>query len=231
MMTWIMLFYDALEDYKLLSNEQFGRLIRAALLFAQDGTEPTFTGPEAYLWPGLKNRLLRDKESYAEKCQKNAENIRKRWNRKGKNPEQDGEPPPDQYDGIRSNTNVYESYQNKDKDKDEVKDKDESEVKSESNALEQLRADGYTNTEIDRALSRIPEGREIWNLRAYLKKAIDEERREKRDGKHVTAHNYAQRDYSGEQEEAMQRMIDEYNKQKEEAKNGEREEEGDGRRE
>ena len=127
MMTWIMLYYDALEDYKLLSDEQFGKLIREALRFAQDGTETELSAPEAYLWPGLRNRLIRDKESYEEKCRQNAENIRKRWNRENRdaesgdaeNAEPVEEPPPGAYERIRPNTNVYESYEEKEEGKEE----------------------------------------------------------------------------------------------------------------
>ena len=209
LMSWIMLFYDALEDYQLLTDEQFGKLIRAALLFAQKGTEPTFDGPEAYLWPGLRNRLIRDKESYEEKCRQNAENVRKRWSKEGKN----ADPHTAVYGRIPSHTNGYESYEDKEEVKDKEEIKEESKVKSESesenNAREALRTDGYTDDEIDQALSRIPEGSRIRNLRAYLRKAIDEERR---NGKRVPAQRYEQRDYSGEQEEAMQRMINDMEK-------------------
>ena len=205
MMSWIMVYYDALKEYRLLSDEQFGRLIRAALSFAQDGTEPTFDGPEAYLWPGLENRLIRDKESYAEKCRQNAENIRKRWNRDGKHAETEGEPPPGEYGRIRPNTNVYESYEEKEEVKEEVEKESKIKVESESeiNAREKLRAEGYSEAEIDQAFSRIPKGRTIRNLAAYIKKAIEEER----NGKRVPAQEYQQRSYDGEQEKAMARMI------------------------
>lgn len=217
MMTWIMLYYDALTDYSLLTDEQFGRLIRAGLLFAKTGEETKLSEPEAYLWPGLRSRLLRDKDSYEDKCRKNAENINKRWEQQREpETEPEEEKPPDGYERIRSNTNVYESYEEKEEVKVESEEnekkyykvKSESEVKSEENARRRLRAEGYSDGEIDRAISRIPEGQYIRSMRAYLKKAIDEERREKIIGKRVPAQMYSQRDYSGEDERAMQRMME-----------------------
>ena len=239
MMKWIMLYYDALEECKLLTDEQFGRLVREALHFAKTGQETELSAPEAYLWPGLKNRLIRDKESYEDKCRKNAENINKRWEQQ-REPEaepeepepENPEPPPDGYERIRPNTNVYESYEEKEEVKEEskiesekneknyYKIKSESEIKSENNARRKLRAEGYSDGEIDGALSRIPEGSQIRSLRAYLKKAIDEERREKRIGKRVPAQEYSQRDYSGEQERAFQRMMEEIERDKQEQDQG-----------
>ena len=203
-MTWLMLYYDALEDYALLTDDQFGRLIRAALHFAKTGEEKELNAPESYIWPVLRNRLIRDKERYEEKCRKNAENINKRW-------EQQREPgnskPPGGYERIRTDTNVYDSYEEKVKVESERENEIEYQIKSEATARVKLNAKGYTDSEIDRALSRIPGGEHIRNLTAYLKKAIDEERREKIIGKPVPAQNYTQRDYSGETDAAMDRMM------------------------
>ena len=237
MMTWIMLYYDALKDYKLLSDEQFGRLIRAALSFAQDGAEPELSAPEAYLWPSLQNRLIRDKESYAEKCRQSKEAADERWRRDRERRERgdqergeaDGaepkeEPPPEKCGRIRTHTDECEQCEEKEKEeseseiKKEIEKKYDIKIKSESeikNAREKLRAEGYSETEIDGALSRIPADAKIRSLRAYIKKAIDEERREKRIGKRVPAQNYSQRDYSGEQEAAFQRMMERFAEEEE----------------
>ena len=218
MMTWIMLYYDALEDYKLLSDEQFGRLVREALRFAKTGEETKLPEPESYLWPGLRNRLLRDKESYMEKCRKNAENINKRWEQQRETGQ--AKEHPDAYESIRSNTNEYERYEEKEEVKEESEEKEknkvesESEVKSEENARRMLRAEGYADGEMDRALSRVRDRESIRSLRAYLKKAIDDERMSKR----VPAQDYPQRDYSGEDEEARQRMIEQMLSEKEAGK-------------
>ena len=54
-------------------------------------------------------------------------------------------------------------------------------------------------------MSRL-DGATIHNLKAYLKKAIDERRREKVIGKRVSAQDYEQRDYSGVQKEIEERQ-------------------------
>lgn len=80
MMKHILLPYDALEEYKKLTDEQFGRLIRAVLRYAQDEEEVDLDGPESYLLPGLKLKIARAKEKYQRKCEQNTDNINKRWN-------------------------------------------------------------------------------------------------------------------------------------------------------
>lgn len=80
MMIYIMLYHDALVEYSPLSDEQFGRLIRAALQFAKTGTETELSAPESILWPGLKMRILRDAEKYQKICDKRADAAKKRWN-------------------------------------------------------------------------------------------------------------------------------------------------------
>lgn len=79
-MIYIMLYHDALVEYSPLSDEQFGRLIRAALQFAKTGTETELSAPESILWPGLKMRILRDAEKYQKICDKRTEAAKKRWN-------------------------------------------------------------------------------------------------------------------------------------------------------
>lgn len=80
MMTGFLLRLDSLEEYSVLDDQQFGRLIRAALQFAIDGTEPVLSSPESYLWPGMRLKILHDAEQYRRKCEQNAENARRGWN-------------------------------------------------------------------------------------------------------------------------------------------------------
>ena len=100
MITGILLRLDSLEEYAALDDQQFGKLIRAGLQFAIDGTEPDISPPESYLWPGMKLKILHDAEKYRRKCEQNALNIRKRWGRQ-KPPENNSI----EYDGIRTYTN------------------------------------------------------------------------------------------------------------------------------
>jgi len=190
MMSYIMVFYDSLEKYEGLSNEQFGRLIRAGLVFARDGTEPELDGPEKIMFPGLKLQIMRDAEKYREKCEKNRENIQQRW---GQKPEAGTDT--NVYDRIRPNTNAYETYQDKDKDKskDQDKDNDKDQDKSKDKARAELLRDGYTGPEIDAVLSRTDAGK-VKNLKAYVKAAIEK-------GRKASAQQYEQRDYQSSPEE------------------------------
>ena len=74
----------------------------------------------------------------------------------------------------------------------------------------ELKQAGYSDSEIERALSGKTD-RAINNPLAYIRTGIDNERRNPpKPPKKVSAQLYEQRDYSKEQSEAMQRMIDDY---------------------
>lgn len=137
----MILFFDALEEYKELTDDQFGRLIRAGLIYGASGEDTELPAPEKYLYPGLRLRISRDQEKYRDTCEKRAEAARKRWEK-----QKDAET-----DGMQMDANGYQyKNKNKDKEKDKYKDKEKSKV---------------------------------------------------------SAQQYTQRDYSGEQEEAVRRML------------------------
>lgn len=48
--------------------------------YAENGTEPNFKGAMAALWREYKDRIDYDREAYGERCEKNRENAKKRWN-------------------------------------------------------------------------------------------------------------------------------------------------------
>lgn len=150
-MTGMMLYYDALEEYRELTDEQFGRLIRAGLVYGKDGEETELPIPERYLYPGLKLKITRDKEKYQAVCEKRAEAARKRWNQ-----QTDGEPEVMQMD---ANGCKQCQYQEKEKEKKKY------------------------------------------------------QYQEKEKGK-LPAQQYTQRDYTGEEEEAIHRMINKARREK-----------------
>lgn len=126
-MTGFYLRFDSLEEYAALDNEQFGRLIRAGLRFAINGTEPDLSEPESYLWPGLRLRIIHNAELYQRKCEQNAANIRKRWERQRQEQERNSTV----YDGIQTNTKDTNININS-KDKDKGKDKDSNNASAEA---------------------------------------------------------------------------------------------------
>ena len=144
----MILFFDALEEYRELTDEQFGRLIRAGLIYGASGDDTELPAPEKYLYPGLRLKISRDQEKYRAVCEKRAEAARKRWNQ-----QQDEET-----DGMQLHANGCNECQEKQKEKEKQKNK-------------------YQYQEKQKAQ------------------------------RGVSAQQYTQRDYSGEQEEAMQRML------------------------
>ena len=51
---FLKLFVDALERYQKLSDAEFGRLIRAALIYKRSGEEIELSGRESLMWDGIK---------------------------------------------------------------------------------------------------------------------------------------------------------------------------------
>lgn len=107
----IMLYLNALEQWEMLSDEQAGVLIKAILRYGKDGEQfKTDDGMVAMAYSFITKQLDIDNEKYIKVCEKNAENIRKRWNKNNTTV----------YDRIPNDTN----YTDKDKDKDKEKDTD-----------------------------------------------------------------------------------------------------------
>mgnify|MGYP003132701619 CR=1 FL=1 len=109
-------FYEPIQH---LNNEDKGKLLDALFKYQIEGSEDT----QSSIYPFFlffKNQFRLDQEKYKEKCKKNAENIRQRWNKENTN----------EYDRIETNTN---NTKHTDKEKD--KDKEKENVKENENKL------------------------------------------------------------------------------------------------
>ena len=93
-----------------LDDEQAGKLFRAMLTYFATGKAPKFDGVLKYVWIPIKQQMDRDKEKYDAKCEKNRENVKKRWERTN------------EYKRIRANTNDTNININKDIDIDKGRD-------------------------------------------------------------------------------------------------------------
>lgn len=230
MITGMMLRFDSLEHHQQLNDEQYGRLIRAALVFAKsraeaevgEQREPKLSTPECYLWPGLRMAIIQDQESYKAKCEQNRKNIAGYWagQRQQEQPEAEDTT---EYDRIRpdTNNNIMSNIMSN------------PNVKSNSNVMsnlrdhtvDQLRSEGFADWEIEKAITRAAtrsEGKTIRNLEAYIRQAIKDERAKRRAGKRVPAQDYNQRDYSGVQDELIaeqDREMEEYMRREKEGGN------------
>ena len=113
-----MIYLDNEKQVNMLTDEQAGKLFKALFEFAKDGTETDFDdGMIAMAFSFMADSIKRDTEKYESICQKRAENIKKRWNKK-------------QNEGNTNDTNVYNcnfcntNHTHIDKDKDIDIDKD-----------------------------------------------------------------------------------------------------------
>ncbi len=72
---FIIVFIDCLDEAELLSDEQAGRLIKALLRYAIDGTAPDFADDIAIrmLFSILQKQVDRDFEKYERLCRKRSE--------------------------------------------------------------------------------------------------------------------------------------------------------------
>ena len=95
-----------------LSDEQAGQLFRGMVKYFKTGETPDFTGILKFVFIPIQQQMDRDLEKYAEKCEKNRKKIKDYW------------------DGVKTNTNVYNGIPmystatNKDTDTDTDKDTD-----------------------------------------------------------------------------------------------------------
>lgn len=96
-----------------LTDEQAGQLFRGMIKYFSEGIEPKFEGVLKFVFIPIKQQLDRDAEKYVEKCEKNRENIKKRWAKKA-----------DAYDGIRTYTKDTNTNTKTNKDTKKDKDKD-----------------------------------------------------------------------------------------------------------
>ena len=93
-------YHSYIKQCKGLSDSELGRLFRALLEYSASGKVPELNGRESVAFDFMSANIDRDAESYKDTCYRNRENISKRYER------------------IRSNTSVYETYQEKEEEKE-----------------------------------------------------------------------------------------------------------------
>lgn len=87
---YVCLYTSYLEALSPFTDAEQGRLMTAMLQYAATGELPEFNGNERFIWPSLQAQIDRDAEKYRLRCEKNRENIAKRWKRKDDTTEYDG---------------------------------------------------------------------------------------------------------------------------------------------
>nr|DAM83914.1 MAG TPA: hypothetical protein [Caudoviricetes sp.] len=130
-------YYSYRKKLEKLSDQEVGRLVRSLLEYGETGETEELAGRESIAFDFIADDINRAKAAYEERCAKNQRNIGKRYARQDDTTV---------YDGIRTNTNVYETYQTKDKDKTKDKTKDNS---LPPNGVSDTRAKRFTPPTLD----------------------------------------------------------------------------------
>jgi hypothetical protein len=108
-------YHSYLKSIEPLNDAERGRLFTSLLIYSSTGAEPELHGNERFIFPTMKEQIDRDRKKYEQMCQRQRQNVSKRWDTTvygGKS-------------GIPNDTTVYQTYHNKDKDKDKDKEKED----------------------------------------------------------------------------------------------------------
>ena len=109
-------YHSYLEVMEQLNDAEKGRLFTACLQYSKTGEVPQLSGNERFVFPTFKAQIDRDNAKYQEKCRKQSENIKKRWNTS-------------EYQSIPTDTTVYHRippYTNDTKTKEKEKTKEKA---------------------------------------------------------------------------------------------------------
>ena len=90
-----------------LTDEQLGQLTRALFIYARDGEVINLEPVVRMAFSFIKDNIDRNADKYQKKCERNRENIRKRWEKKHSEDTTE-QSDTNVYKRIPSNTNVYE---------------------------------------------------------------------------------------------------------------------------
>ena len=90
-----------------LTDEQLGQLTRAIFLYARDGKSIELEPVVRMAFSFIKDNIDRNADKYQKKCERNRENIKKRWEKKHSEDTTE-QSNTNVYERIPSNTNVYE---------------------------------------------------------------------------------------------------------------------------
>lgn len=121
-------------DYQLiegLTDEQLGQLTRALFIYARDGEVINLEPVVRMAFVFIKDKIDRNQQKYQKKCERNRENIRKRWNKSNTNDTKENERIPidtNVYERIPIDTTRYLSDSDSDSDSDSEGDNDATNV-------------------------------------------------------------------------------------------------------
>lgn len=79
-MEYFCAYHSYLKALEPLNMEERGRLFTSLLEYSATGDELQITGNERFVYPMMRDQIDRDKARYQEKCSKQSQNAKKRWN-------------------------------------------------------------------------------------------------------------------------------------------------------
>ena len=97
-------YHSYLQSIDLLDDAERGRLFTALLEYSSTGIVPKLRGNERFVFSGIRAQIDRDAKNYEEKCRKQSENAKKRWQTQESPPageplpESEPSPPPMRYE-------------------------------------------------------------------------------------------------------------------------------------
>ena len=206
------------DDTECLSDAERGRLLLAMVRYAKDGTEPNLSGNERFLWPVVRGQIDRDIDVYESKVSAGrAGGLAKAENSKSQQ---------SLADVSKSQQSLADvsTIKNKDKDKEEDKDKDQDKGVSGARFAPPTPEDvaafcrerGNSVDPVKFCAFYQSKGWKVGkNPMKDWRAAVITWERDNGGGtasgpgprRTVAAQQYSQRDYSGEDEDAMERMI------------------------
>lgn len=104
-------YHSYLEVMEELNDAEKGRLFTACLTYSKTGESPQLCGNERFVFPTFRAQIDRDNSRYDKKCQKQAENAKKRWHA-------------NECDGMPDDANLAKDAKTKTKAKTKAKTKD-----------------------------------------------------------------------------------------------------------
>lgn len=72
-------YHSYLEAMEQLGDAEKGRLFTACLTYSKTGEVPELSGNERFIFPAFKTQIDRDNQKYEEKCNRNRENVLRRY--------------------------------------------------------------------------------------------------------------------------------------------------------
>lgn len=77
----LLLYYDYIDQFEMLNDEQFRKLIYAMIEFDKNEKEPELDNITKMAFVPIKRRLKQDKEKWKLTCKNNSDNAKKRWDK------------------------------------------------------------------------------------------------------------------------------------------------------